>query len=125
MANTSTIKSLDELRIAAISVIRKSEKRPDEARIYDSIKIFLENYDIDDSLFWKRMKYLEENEVIYKKPTINGNPLYVSKRNRETVSSPIDQIPVINSSNNSVLTPTPPPPPPGPPRQSLQNKQRY
>ena len=69
------------------------------------------------------MKYLEENEVIYKKPTINGNPLYVSKRNRETVSSPIDQIPVINSSNNSVLTP--PPPPPGPPRQSLQNKQRY
>ena len=31
MANTSTIKSLDE-----------SQKRPEETRIYDSIKIFLE-----------------------------------------------------------------------------------
>ena len=66
MANTSTtINSFDELIIKAISVIRKSQKRPDETCIYDSIKIFLENFDIDDSLFWERMKYLEENKVIY------------------------------------------------------------
>ena len=51
MANTSTVKSLDELIIKAISVIRKRLKRPDETRIYDSIKTFLENCDIDDSLF--------------------------------------------------------------------------
>ena len=57
MANTSTtIKFLDELIFKAISAIRKSKKRPDETRIYDSIKIFLENCGIDDSLFWERMK---------------------------------------------------------------------
>ena len=32
MANTSTIKSPDELIIKAISAIRKSEKHPDETR---------------------------------------------------------------------------------------------
>ena len=70
--DTSTIKSLDELIIKAIRAVRKSKKRPDEIRIYDSIKIFFENCDIDDSLFWERMKYLEEIEVIYNKPTKMG-----------------------------------------------------
>ena len=52
MANTSTtMKSLDELIIKAISSICKSKKRPEESRIYDSIKIFLENCDTDNSLF--------------------------------------------------------------------------
>ena len=51
MANTSTIKSLVELIIKAISAIRKNQKRLDKTRIYDSIEIFLENCDIDDSLF--------------------------------------------------------------------------
>ena len=54
MANISTtIKSLDELIIKAISAICKSQKRPYETYIYDSIKIFLENCDIIDSLFGK------------------------------------------------------------------------
>ena len=65
MANASTIKSLDELMIKAINGICKSQKRPDETRTYDSIKIFLENCDTDDSLFWEKMKYLEESKVIY------------------------------------------------------------
>ena len=65
MANASTLKSLDELIIKAINGIRKSQKRPNETRIYDSIKIFLENCDADDSLFWEKMKYLEESKVIY------------------------------------------------------------
>ena len=53
MANTSNIKFLDELIIKAISATSKSQIRPDETRIYDSIKIFLKNCDIDDSLFGK------------------------------------------------------------------------
>ena len=74
MANTCTTKtSLDELIIKAISAIRKSQKRPDETRIYDTIKIFLENCGIDDSSFSESKKYLEENKVIYNKPTKNGN----------------------------------------------------
>ena len=51
------------------------------------------------------MKYLEENKIIYNKPTKNGNYFYISKRNRETISSPIDKTPVINSPNNSASTP--------------------
>ena len=84
MANTSTIKSLVELIIKAISAIRKNQKRLDKTRIYDSIEIFLENCDIDDSLFWERMNYLEENEVIFNKLSKNGNLFYNSKRNQET-----------------------------------------
>ena len=106
MANTCTTKtSLDELIIKAISAIRKSQKRPDETRIYDTIKIFLENCGIDDSSFSESKKYLEENKVIYNKPTKNGNSFYISKRDRETTSSPIDKTPVIHSPNNSVSTP--------------------
>ena len=51
MANTSAINSVDELIIKGISAIRESQKRQDENFIYDSITIFLENYDIDDNLF--------------------------------------------------------------------------
>ena len=103
MAYTSTtIKSLDEIIIRAISAICKSQKRPDETLIYDSIKIFLENCDIDDSLFWEIMKYLVENKVIYNKPTKNGNSSYISKRDRDMIFSPIDKAPVIDCPNNSV-----------------------
>ena len=39
------------------------------------------------------MKYLQENKVIYNKPRKNGNSFYIWKRNRETISSPIDKTP--------------------------------
>ena len=83
MAKTSTIKSRDEIIIKAISAIRKCQKLLVEILIYDSIKIFLENCDIDDSLFWERKKYLEENEVICNKPTKNGNSFYLSKKDEK------------------------------------------
>ena len=51
------------------------------------------------------MKYLAENEVIYNKWTKYGKSFYISKRDWETVSSPVDQTPVINSRNNSISTP--------------------
>ena len=105
MGNTPTIKSLDELIIKAISAIPKGQKRAGEIGIYDSIKIFLENCDIDDSLLWERMKYLEKSKVIYNKSTKNGNWFYISKRDREIVSSPIDQTPVTNSTSNFESTP--------------------
>ena len=60
--------SLDELIIKARSAIHKRQKRLNKTLIYDSIKMFLENCDIDDGLFWGRMKYLEENKIIYNKP---------------------------------------------------------
>ena len=51
------------------------------------------------------MKYLKENEVIYNKPTKKRNSCYISKRDRETVFSPIDQTPVINCPSKPVSTP--------------------
>ena len=84
--------------------MRKSQKIPNATRIYDSIQMFLENYDIGGNFFSERMKYLEENETIYDKQTRNENSFYIWKKDQETVSSPIDQTPVINSPNNSVLT---------------------
>ena len=41
MANKSTIKSLDKLMIKAISSIRKSQKRANEAPIYVPLKYHL------------------------------------------------------------------------------------
>ena len=41
MANKSTIKSLDELMIKAISSIRKSQKCANEAPIYVPLKYYL------------------------------------------------------------------------------------
>ena len=99
MTNISTVNSLNELIIKSISAIRKSQKRPVETHIYDSITIFQENSDIDDRLFWERIKYLGKNEVIYNKQTKNGNSFYISKRDSETDSSVIDQTPLINSLN--------------------------
>ena len=80
MATTSTIKSLNELIIKVINAIHKSQKWFDETCIHDSIKILLENCDIDDSLFWERMKYLEKNKVIYNRPRKNGDSFYISKK---------------------------------------------
>ena len=75
-----------------------------ETRIYDPIKTILGNCDIDDSLFWERMKYLEENEVIYNKLIKNGNTFHILKKDREIVSSANGLAAVINFSNNSVST---------------------
>ena len=49
MTNTSALQPLNELVVKAFSVIRKGQKRTNESCIYDSIKKFLENCDIDDS----------------------------------------------------------------------------
>ena len=55
--------------------------------------------------FGKEWSYLEENNLIYNKPTENGNSFYISKRDLETISSPFDQSPILNSPNNSVSAP--------------------
>ena len=56
-------------------------------------------------IYSEKMKYLEENKVNYKKPRKNGNSFYICKRDRESISSSIDQKPVINSPNNYVSNP--------------------
>ena len=98
MANISTIKFLDELIIKAINAIPKSQKRPTKPISMIPLKYSMKTVTVI-------LKYLEENELIYNKPTKNGNSFDISNRDRETASSPIDQKAVINFLNNSVSTP--------------------
>lgn len=78
MASKSNIESLEELIIKVIGAIRKSQKRPHKIRIYDFTKIFLEKSSTSNGLFWERMKFLEENGLIYNKPTKHGNSPNIS-----------------------------------------------
>ena len=50
------------------------------------------------------MTYLEENEVLYNKPTKKRNTFDILKKDREIVPSPNGLAAVINFSNNSVST---------------------
>ena len=83
MASTSSIESFDELIIKAISVTCKSQKHPDETPIYDFIKIFFENFDISGCLFQERMKFFEENCLIYIRPAKSGIPIIFLKKNQK------------------------------------------
>ena len=83
MADTSTIKSLDELIIKEISAIRESEKHPHENRIYDSIKILFENCDMMIVHFGKEWSTLKKKKIICNKPTKKRKSfLYFEKRSR-------------------------------------------
>ena len=95
MANTSTIKSFDELTIQTISAIPKSQKRSDESCIYDNMMIV---YSRKEWSTLKRIKLSAINLTKY------GYSLYISKRDWETIFSPIDQTLLIISPNNSVST---------------------
>ena len=95
MANTSTIKSFDELTIQTISAIPKSQKRSDESCIYDNMMIV---YSRKEWSTLKRIKLSAINLTKY------GYSLYISKRDWETIFSPFDQTLLIISPNNSVST---------------------
>ena len=95
MANTSTIKSFDELTIQTISAIPKSQKRFDESCIYDNMMIV---YSRKEWITLKRIKLSVINRTKY------GYSPYIWKRDWETIFSPIDQTLLIISPNNSAST---------------------
>ena len=102
---TSTIKSLNELIMKAISAIHKSQKRPSKTRIYQSIKIFLKSVTLMMVYFGKEWSTLKRMKIFLINLQKNGNSFYISKSDWKTVSSPIDQTSLINSPRNSVLIP--------------------
>ena len=57
MANSNlvevTMDTADTVIFRAISEIRGKSKKPDEARIYNFVKNFLDNSDVSDSSFWE------------------------------------------------------------------------
>ena len=57
MANSNlvevTMETADTVIFRAISEIRGKSKKPDEARIYNFVKNFLDNSDVSDGSFWE------------------------------------------------------------------------
>ena len=57
MANSNlievTMETADTVIFRAISEIRGKSKRPDEARIQNFVKNFLDDRDVSDGFFWK------------------------------------------------------------------------
>lgn len=98
------IESLDEFIIKAIVALRKNKKRPDEARIYKVLDVFIEGCVVSDSLFWERMKHLEEIGHIYNKPTKNGSSFHVS----ENLNSSMNDVSKTDTTSPAI-DPTPKP----------------
>ena len=68
MANSNlvevTMETADTVIFKAISEIRGKSKRPDEARIYNFVKKFLDDSEASDGSFWKEQKQLRTKELL-------------------------------------------------------------
>ena len=73
-----TIEAVDTVIFVAISEIRGKSKRPDEAKIYNFVKDFLDDSGVYDGFFWERMKILEDQGVI-NRPTKCGSSFSLPK----------------------------------------------
>ena len=92
-----TMETVDTDIFRTISEIRDKLKRPDEARIYNFVKDFLDDGGVSDGSFWERMKTLEEQGVIINRRTKWGSSFFLSK----SLHEPSD-----NNSNTINTTPT-------------------
>ena len=93
-----TMETVDAVIFRAISEIRGKSKRPDEARIYNFVKDFLDDSGISNGSFWERMKTLEDQGVIINRPTKCGSSFFLSKSLHEpsdSNSNTINTIPTV------------------------------
>ena len=64
-----TMETVDAIIFRAISEIRGKSKRPDEARIYNFVKDFLDDSSVSNGSFCERMKTLEDQGVFINRTT--------------------------------------------------------
>ena len=91
-----------------ISEIRDKLKRPDEARIYNFVKDFLDDGGVSDGSFWERMKTLEEQGVIINRPTKWESSFFLSKSLHEPSdnnSNTINTTPAVSLPSNKPVCP--------------------
>ena len=81
-------------QLTLLSEIQGKSKRPDEVRIYNFVKGFLDDSGVSDGSFWERIKTLDDQGVIVNK-TISS--FFLSKSLHE---------PTDNNSNAINTTPT-------------------
>ena len=92
----------------AISEIRGKSKRPDEARIFNFVKGFLDDSGESDGSFWERMKTIEDQGVIINTPTKCGSSFFLSKSLHEPYDSNSDTInttPTVSLPSNAPVWP--------------------
>ena len=104
----STMETADTVIFRAISEIRGKSKRPDEPRIYNFVKDFLDNSGVLDGSFWERVKRLEDQGVIINKPTKCGSSFFLSKPLHEpsdSNSNTINTTPTVSLPSNTPVFP--------------------
>ena len=77
-------------------------KHPDEARIFNFVKDFLDDSSVSDGVS-ERMKTLEDQEVIINRPTKYGSSFFLSKSLQETTddnSNTINTTPTVSLASN-------------------------
>ena len=88
----------------AISEIRGKSKRPDEAKIYNSVKDFLDHRGVSNGSFWEKVKLLENQGIIINRPTACGSSFFLSKSLHEPSdgnSNTISTTPTISLPSNT------------------------
>ena len=85
-----TMETVDTVIFRAICEIWGKSKRPDEARIYDFVKDFLDDSDVSDGSFWERIKTLEDQGVVKNRSTKCGSSFFLSKKFKNLSTSIVD-----------------------------------
>ena len=92
-----TIETVGTVIFRATTEIRGKSKRPDKAKIYNSVKDFLDHRGVSNGSFWEKVKTLEDQGIIINRPTACGSSFFLSK----SLHEPSD-----GSSNTISTTPT-------------------
>ena len=103
-----TMEAVETVIFRAISEIRSKSKRPDEARIYNFVKDFLDDSGVSNGFFWERMKTLEDQGVIINRPTKCGSSFFLSKSLHEpsdSNSNTINTTPTVSLPSNTPVCP--------------------
>ena len=72
----STMETVDTVIFRAITEIRGKSKRPDEGKIYNSVKDFLAHRGVSNGSFWEKVKTLENEGIIINRPTVCGSSFF-------------------------------------------------
>ena len=103
-----TMETVDTVIFRAISEIQGKSKHPDETRIYNFVKDFLDDSSVSDGSFWERKKILEDQEVILYKPTKCVSFSFLPKSLLEPSDSTSDTInttPAVSLPSNTHVCP--------------------
>ena len=100
------METVDTVIFRAISEIRGKLKRPDEARIYNFVKDFLDDSSVSDGSFWEIMKTFEDQRVIINTPTKCGSSFFLPLHElSDSNSNTINTTPTVSIPSNIPVCP--------------------